>query len=118
MIVEPANQLTAAYVNRAHNDWIETAVTYGLPGLLFLASSVVLFAVQGYRIWAFADRGSRSVALARAASAAILIVAIASLSDYPLRTPTMMSLFALWLLWFSNERSKHDPISDRQTRGA
>lgn len=111
LIAEPNSLLTTEYVNRAHNDWIETAVTFGLPGLLLLASSVVLFALQGYRIWAVVDGGSRSVALARAASAAILIVAIASLSDYPLRTPTMMSLFALFLLWFSNARSEHDQTS-------
>ncbi len=118
LIAEPNSLLTAEYVNRAHNDWIETAVTFGLPGLLLLASSVVLFAVQGYRIWAVADGGSRSVALARAASAAILIVAIASLSDYPLRTPTMMSLFALYLLWFANARSEHNQTSYSPERGA
>jgi O-antigen ligase len=118
LIVEPANQLAAVYVNRAHNDWIETAVTFGLPGLLLLSCSVVMFAVQGYKIWAVADGSKRSVALARAASATILIVAIASLSDYPLRTPIMMSLFALWLLWFSNARSEHDQMSYRQERGA
>lgn len=118
LIVEPANQLTANYVNRAHNDWIETAVTFGVPGLLLLASSVVLFALQSYKIWAVVDGSSRSVALARAASAAILIIAIASLSDYPLRTPIMMSLFALLLLWLSSARSQHDQTSYRCERGA
>ncbi len=117
LIVEPANQLTANYVNRAHNDWIETAVTFGVPGLLLLASSVVLFALQSYKIWAVADGSSRPIVLARAASAAILIIAIASFSDYPLRTPTMMSLFALFLLWLSSARSQQDPASYRQERG-
>ncbi len=118
LILEPANQLAAYYVNRAHNDWIETAVTFGLPGLLLLASSVILFALQGIKIWAVADGSSRSVALARAASAAILIIAIASFSDYPLRTPTMMSLFALFLLWFSSAQPQKDQASYRQERGA
>ncbi len=118
LIVEPANQLTANYVNRAHNDWIETAVTFGLPGLILLASSVVLFALQGYKLWAVADGSRRSVALARAASAAILIIAIASFSDYPLRTPTMMSLFALFLLWLSSAQPQQGQASYRQERGA
>jgi O-antigen ligase len=118
LIVEPNDQLISAYVNRAHNDWIETAVTFGVPGLLLLASSVVLFVLQGYKIWAVADGSRRSVALARAASAAILIIAVASFSDYPLRTPTMMSLFALFLLWLSSARSQQDQTSYRQERGA
>jgi hypothetical protein len=118
LIVEPANQLAAYYVNRAHNDWIETAVTFGVPGLLLLASSVILFALQGFKIWAVADGSRRSVAFARAASAAILIIAIASFSDYPLRTPTMMSLFALFLLWFSSARPQQDQASYRQEKGA
>jgi hypothetical protein len=116
LIAEPANQLAAHYVNRAHNDWIETAVTFGVPGLLLLASSVVLFALQSYKIWTVTDGSSRAVTLARAASAAILIIAIASLSDYPLRTPTMMSLFALFLLWFSSARAQEDRANYRQER--
>jgi hypothetical protein len=118
LIVEPNDQLISAYVNRAHNDWIETAVTFGVPGLLLLTLSVVLFALQGYKLWAVADGSRRSVALARAASAAILIIAIASFSDYPLRTPTMMSLLALFLLWLSSARPQQDQASYHQERGA
>lgn len=99
LMVEPAQQLTANYVNRAHNDWIETAVTFGVPGLLLLAAGVILYALRLHNVWRKQDGARRSVALARAASATIAIIAVASFSDYPLRTPTMMCLFTVFTLW-------------------
>ena len=37
--------------------------------------------------------------MARVASIALAMMAMASLTDYPLRTPIMMSVFALCCLW-------------------
>ena len=100
-ILEPARLLDATYLNRAHNDWIEIAVTFGLAGVAVLAVAVIAFIRRVYRFLRDADGDSRAVAFGRMASAAILIIAIASISDYPLRTPTMMGVFAIYALWFS-----------------
>ena len=35
--IEPSTMLGAPYLNRLHNDWLETALTFGVPGILFLA---------------------------------------------------------------------------------
>lgn len=118
LIVEPSNLLTANYVNRAHNDWLEIAVTFGVPGLVLLAGGTLALAFQFYQVWRVRDGSRSSVLLARAASAAIAIIAIASFSDYPLRTPIMMSLFTLFALWLSAGTQEIDQQGDARPGGA
>jgi len=100
-ILEPNELLNPFYLNRAHNDWIETAVTFGLPGILALLVAVITFGIRSYRLWYHADGGKRSVSFGRLASVLIAMIAIASAFDYPLRTPTMMALFAICILWLT-----------------
>jgi O-antigen ligase len=100
-IVEPARLLDATYLNRAHNDWVETAVTFGLPGVVALSVAAIAFGIRSYRLWRNADGSERAVAHGRLASVMIAMIAIASVSDYPLRTPTMMGLFAIFALWLT-----------------
>lgn len=100
-LVEPTRLLDATYLNRAHNDWVETAVTFGLPGFLTLTAAVIAYGIRSYRLWRSADGSKRSVAFGRLASVMIAMIAIASASDYPLRTPTMMGLFAIYALWLT-----------------
>lgn len=98
--VEPNQLLNPTRLNRVHNDWVELAVTFGLPGLLLAVLFTIFYLKHSYRIWRFGDGSRRSIMVARMAGVGILILAIASLSDYPLRTPTTMSVFALFTLWF------------------
>lgn len=100
-IIEPTQLLDATYLNRAHNDWVETAVTFGLPGVVALCVAAVAFGIRSYRLWRNADGSARAVAYGRLASVMIAMIAIASVSDYPLRTPTMMGLFAIFTLWLT-----------------
>ena len=105
-LVEPLDLLNPKRLNRAHNDWIEIAVTYGIPGLILLALFVGWYARQVYRLWRYGDSSRQSVKVARMAALAIAMIALASLSDYPLRTPIMMSFSAVLVLWFTNGSSK------------
>lgn len=100
-IVEPAYLLDATYLNRAHNDWVEIAVTFGLPGVIGLALAAASFLWRSYNLWRDADAGRRNVAFGRLASVCIAMIAIASVSDYPLRTPIMMGVFAIFALWLT-----------------
>ncbi len=116
-IVEPARLLDATYLNRAHNDWIETAVTFGLPGVVALSVAVIAFGIRSYRLWRNADGSERAVAYGRLASVMIAMIAIASVSDYPLRTPTMMGLFAIFALWLveaSRDRATVSSVSSKE----
>jgi putative Ca2+/H+ antiporter (TMEM165/GDT1 family) len=66
-----------------------------------VAAGALFLAVRTYALWRQMDGSRRSVLIARAASVMIGIMAIASLSDYPLRTPTMMAVLALCVLWLA-----------------
>ncbi len=87
---EPAEQVSFAYVNNAHNDYAELWMEGGLAALIAFAATLVLIG------WGFARRFSTSSdastkAAATAALAGILILLLHSIVDYPLR---MMALVA------------------------
>jgi O-antigen ligase len=116
-IAEPTRLLDATYLNRAHNDWVEIAVTFGALGVAALAVAVIGFVWRSYRLWRQTDGSRRSVAFGRMASITILITAIASISDYPLRTPTMMGVFAIFALWLSEAGREQRDFAARQGEG-
>lgn len=118
-IVEPGASLSENYLNRAHNDFLETVITFGLPGVLLIAVGIGYYLWRCFKIWGETDQRRRSLTLSRMASLAILMIGIASFFDYPLRTPTMMCVFALLILWFG-EASRIEPASEHgasQMRG-
>lgn len=101
---EPAAVLGGVYLNRLHNDWSETAVTFGVPGILLMLMGVAFYLRRSFVLWMRMDGARSSVALGRMASIVIAILAIASLTDYPLRTPALAGFAALVLIWFSHAR--------------
>jgi O-antigen ligase len=104
---EPLALLNGTYLNRLHNDWLETVLTFGVPGVLLLLIGVAYYVRRSFLLWARMDGARSAVALGRVASVIFAILAIASLSDYPLRTPAMMGLAALVMVWFAHAR--HQP---------
>ena len=104
--VEPVALLGGAYLNRLHNDWLETALTLGVPGILLMLGAVGYYVIHSFQLWARMDGSRPSVTVGRMASIIIAILAVASFSDYPLRTPALMGFAALALLWFVGARSE------------
>lgn len=97
----PANQVVVgAYVNHAHNDWLELWLELGwlFPALGMVA--VIAFAVAARKIWRV-PAIEPVVLLARGASISIVAVALHSLVDWPLRTGSNMVVVALLasILW-------------------
>lgn len=115
LIAEPNSILNAAYVNHAHNDLIETGLTFGVPGLLFLVVGVTFIVIRSLAAWHREEGRNSSVLYARAATAVLLILAVASLTDYPLRTPIMMALLSICLLWLTG--SAHANQNGRRSEG-
>lgn len=100
--LEPTNLLSTNYLNRAHNDWLETGITFGLPGIALMTAGLVWYVLQSYRVWRRSNLQHPSIQLARLGSINLLILGLASISDYPLRTPILMccaAIFTLWLTW-------------------
>ena len=116
-IMEPTRLLDATYLNRAHNDWVEIAVTFGLAGVISLILASATFFWRGFKLWRVADASRRYVAFGRLASVCMAIIAIASLSDYPLRTPMMMGVFAIFALWFTEGGRERSPSSSSHREG-
>lgn len=116
-IVEPTRLLDATYLNRAHNDWVEIVVTFGLPGVIGLMLASAAFLWRTVKLWRNADSSHRYVAFGRLASVCMAIIAVASVSDYPLRTPTMMGVFAIFALWFTEGGRERLPSSSPNREG-
>lgn len=91
-IHEPAAMLLPQYVNQAHNDWLDIALTSGVPGIILaLAALAMLARATGAALVARGVAGH----IRRAGVGAILVLAFASLSDYPLRTPALAAFLAV-----------------------
>ena len=98
-IVEPNHLLNFGYLNHAHNDWLELVVTFGLPGLLLELAALIILVRLCIRAWKGRVTSSTNGSLQQLATVLLLMVAIGSLADYPLRTPIIMSIAAICGLW-------------------
>jgi O-antigen ligase len=101
---EPKFLLGAPYLNRLHNDWLETALTFGIFGILFMLIVAVWYFYRAFKLWVHMDGSRSTVLLGRMASAVIALFALASFSDYPLRTPALAGFATLALVWFAYAR--------------
>lgn len=111
--VEPTALLSPQYLNHAHNDYLELPIELGLPGVLVLAVFALLLVGALIR----RTREMATAGLVRAVApvwAIPLIFALASVVDYPLRTPYLAMVFFLFAA------ATGDPLSqayrERQVR--
>lgn len=96
-VYEPASLLMPNYVNHAHNDWLEVALAGGLPALALVAAGLAALALRApVALW---GEGDAWRPLRRASLACVAILGLASISDYPLRTPAGVAVFALCAAW-------------------
>jgi hypothetical protein len=90
---EPVEMVDPAYLNNAHNDYLELWLE---AGVLFPAGFLAFLIWAGFGVCG-ALRGSSSfTAIGRAAGIAILILLMHSVVDYPLRTQALACLFGLF----------------------
>lgn len=99
-LLEPSGTLGRHYLNRAHNDWIETATSYGLLGVAGLVIVFCGYCLRSWKLWFLIDSDRPSVVFSRMGGVLIAITGFASVSDYPLRTPIFMCIFVVFTLWF------------------
>ncbi len=94
--VEPVTSLDATYFNHAHNDYLELWLETGWLGLVVLVLALVWAAPRWLKSWR--DKGeTRGDPLVRAAGAALVLLAMHSVVDFPIRSTTVLVLTALCL---------------------
>ena len=112
---ERVADLIPEYVNRAHNDLLETLLEGGLVSLSLLTGFVIWLSLSSRRalVGAFNADGRQ----ARAGIIVMWLLLLHSLWDYPLRTIALGSLFALCVGWqFQPPAAADDWRSDSQYR--
>jgi O-antigen ligase len=110
-IHEPSELLIVTYANHAHNDWLELAMTGGLPALLMLLAGILAFIAKARELLGPRIKPSAELRFARLGLAVILLSALASLADYPLRVPSLACLFVVALLWIGCPMQKNQPTA-------
>ena len=82
-----------AYVNHAHNDWAEVWLEGGWLGRLLLLAAAGGLVVSGWRVWRPGRHGSAGQrAIARVAWLGMLLLALHSLGDYPMRKTAILAV--------------------------
>lgn len=99
-ISEPDALLSVSYINQAHNDLLGLVLDGGIFGAALLLAALVWIAINTVRAWRGA--GGDSSQIARAGSAILVLIFLASIFDYPARTPMIMAIAvvaAVWLMY-------------------
>jgi len=114
--VEPLATLDTTFFNQAHNDYLEIWLEAGWLGAIALILFVTWFARRAWAAW----RGKPSTArdLQRAASVGIGAILLHSAGDYPLRTVTIATAFALFcaLVELASQVESDAPPQRRRVR--
>lgn len=103
---EPFRLLKPTYFNHAHNDFMEIVLDAGLAGLLALLAAIAWWGWASVKAWR-RDRPGGVRTRARLGSFVLLLVFIASIADYPARTPLIMAVVMIAALWLAGVSTEH-----------
>lgn len=106
-VIEPDALLQEAYLNHAHNDWLQLPIEGGLPAVLIFVSGATWIAFQLIAAWRQRPTPSCVEAVETLMLAAAFGVLLAgSLVDYPLRTPSIAMLAAFLIVILIRHRDE------------
>lgn len=91
--VEPLKDLDGTFFNQAHNEYLETWLEAGWPGIALILAFFIWYARRSWSAWKAPP--SRDGDMQRAASIGIGVLLLHSVGDYPLRTVALAAVFAL-----------------------
>lgn len=93
--IEPTELLGPAYLNNAHNDWLQIAIEGGVIAIGLVVIAFILLARSAVLLW----KAQRNAGSASSGSwlgfLTLLMIALHSVVDYPLRVPSIMLVCAV-----------------------
>ncbi|WP_157726912.1 O-antigen ligase family protein [Qipengyuania flava] len=89
---EPSELLMPAYVNEAHNDWLQFVIEGGLPALLLVIAGMAWAVLRVFKMMRAPASDWQANGLRWLGFGILTILAVASSVDYPLRVPSIMAL--------------------------
>lgn len=93
---ETERMLRSTYFNHAHNDLLEVLLAGGIASAILLGAFAVWFTRATLACWRATESASKQdIVNGRAAGIGITILLLGSLTDYPLRTPFLGTIFIL-----------------------
>lgn len=92
--VEPLERLDTTFFNQAHNEYLESWLEAGWLGASLLVLFLIWYCRRTWLAWSGSSGTDRD--LQRAASISLGVILLHSAADYPLRTLTISTLFALY----------------------
>ncbi len=102
-IFEPDDLLSPNYFNHAHNDFLEVLLTASLPGVALTLAGFALYLGVLPRLHRKRGQkegaGATSGVVGRAGAVIVLLLALGSIADYPLRVPSLAVLFVTSSVW-------------------
>jgi len=88
--IEPDALLDRAYLNQAHNDWLQIVVTGGLPGVLIVFLGLFLVLKRVWTIWRSRRDSTADLSMPVLGFLMLFVFGLHSVVDYPLRVPSLM----------------------------
>ncbi len=105
-IFETEQMLRPTTYNHAHNDFFEIALTSGIAGIALVVAGIAWWAWSGWRVFREWSRIGTGMLLGRVGWGAMLLLMLASIVDYPLRTPLLGFIFALSAAWLASAQRR------------
>lgn len=100
---EPSELLMPSYFNQAHNDWVQIVIEGGASIAVMVVAGILWYIMSVSRLFL----STKNVSHLFFWFGILAILAIASLVDYPLRTP-IFSAVTVWILAFLFT-ARHNP---------
>lgn len=100
-ILEPDKLLRPTISNHAHNELLEVAFTAGVPGLVLMGLAAAALLLSLWRAFSGNFGHDPAAIFSRLGAGMIVLLAIASATDYPTRTPILAAVLALAAVWAS-----------------
>lgn len=114
-LYENPDTVTATFVAKAHNDYLQIIMEGGLLGGALLLFSLFWFGQTFLKIWG-KSRGGSTQALRKFAFVALFAVMLHSIVDYPARTPAIAAVFGLCVALVTIPDGRGSASSSRSKR--